>query len=354
VTKINLSKSHRRWNPLLQEWVLVSPHRSQRPWDGAIEKVLEKELPEYDSKCYLCPGNLRANGEINSNYKSVFAFDNDFPALMQEITDAKIFPQEKLSEIIKRKQERGICRVICFSPKHNLTLPEMDVKAIRKVIDLWIEEFENLARKKFINYILIFENKGQIMGCSNPHPHGQIWATQSIPNIPTKSISSQESYFSKHKKKLLNDYLNWELKEKKRIISQNKDWVVLVPFWAIWPFETMVLPRRSIQSISELTEEEKNNWAKILKDITIRYDNLFRTSFPYSMGIYQKPTDDKEYKGFQLYQVFLPPLLRSATIKKFMVGYELCAEPQRDITPEQAAVMLRSCSTKHYRTEKVK
>jgi len=354
VTKINLSRPHRRWNPLLQEWVLVSPHRSQRPWNGAIEKVLEKELPEYDSKCYLCPGNLRANGETNPKYKNVFAFDNDFPALMQEKTDAKNFPQEKLNEIIKTKQEQGICRVICFSPKHNLTIPEMDVKAIRKVIDLWVEEFENLASKKFIHYIQIFENKGQIMGCSNPHPHGQIWATESIPNIPAKSISSQESYFSKHKRKLLINYLNWELKEKERIISQNKDWVVLVPFWAIWPFETMVLPRRSIPTISELTEEEKSNWAKILKDITIRSDNLFRTFFPYSMGIYQKPTDGNKYKGFQLYQVFLPPLLRSATIKKFMVGYELCAEPQRDITPEQAADMLRSCSAKHYRTEKVK
>jgi len=346
--KISLSKSHRRWNPLLQEWVLVSPHRFKRPWAGAVEKVEEKELPEYEPDCYLCPGNIRANGKSNPKYRDVFAFDNDFSALTNEKNNKKHFIKV-LDSIIQVKTERGICRVICFSPKHNLTLPEMDAQAIRRVIDLWVDEYENLRKKFFINYALIFENKGQIMGCSNPHPHGQIWATESIPNIPAKLVSSQESYFKKQKSKLLIDYLNWEQKQKERIITQNEHWVVLVPFWAVWPFETMIVPKRSVQDILKLKEEERNSWVEILKDITTRYDNLFKISFPYSMGIYQRPTDGNEYKGFQLHQVFLPPLLRSATIKKFMVGYELCAEPQRDTTPEQSAEMLRKCSTVHYK-----
>lgn len=348
---MNLMTSHRRWNPLQKEWVLVSSSRCKRPWNGATEKVAEEKRPEYDPECYLCPGNRRASGEVNPQYKDVYAFNNDFAALMPP-ESSQIESLKDISGIIRLKVERGICRVICFSPRHNLTLPELDLPALRRVVDLWVEEYQNLSAKLHINYVLIFENKGQMMGCSNPHPHGQIWATESIPNIPAKSLASQEAYFAKYGTKLLCDYLEWELKEGERIIVKNEDWVVLVPFWAVWPFETMILPRRPVDAITELTEDEKDAWAAILKNITTRYDNLFKTSFPYSMGIYQRPTDGGEWAGHHFHQIFLPPLLRSATVRKFMVGFELCAEPQRDITPEQAAARLRECSTKHYKAER--
>ena len=345
---MRLMTSHRRWNPLKQEWVLISPQRWKRPWSGAVEEVSHEKIPEYDPECYLCPGNRRASGETNPEYKDVYAFDNDFSALMApREEDAESL--EHLNGIIRSKGERGICRVICFSPRHNLTLPELDLLSLRRVVDLWVEEHENLSTEPYINHVLIFENKGEMMGCSNPHPHGQIWATESIPNIPAKSLASQESYFVSNGTKLLSDYLEWELREGERIVTRNEDWVVLVPFWAVWPFETMVLPRRSVGAVTELTDNEKDAWAAILKNIAIRYDNLFKTSFPYSMAIYQNPTDGKEWAGHHLHQIFLPPLLRSATVRKFMVGFELCAEPQRDITAEGAAARLRELSTKHYK-----
>lgn len=345
---MNLMTSYRRWNPLKEEWVLVSTLRLERPWRGAVEKVTKEKLPQYHPKCYLCPGNKRAGGQTNPQYKDVYAFNNDFPALMPPETP-EIESLEALGGIIRLRGERGICRVTCFSPRHDLTLPELDLPALRRVVDLWLEEYQNLSAKSHINHVLIFENKGQMMGCSNPHPHGQIWATESIPNIPARSLSSQESYFAKHGSKLLSDYLEWELKEGERIITENEYWVVLVPFWAVWPFETMVIPRRPVGAITELTENEKDAWGAILKNITTRYDNLFKTSFPYSMGIYQRPTDSREWTGHHLHQIFLPPLLRSANVRKFMVGFELCAEPQRDITAEQTAARLRECSTKHYK-----
>jgi len=346
---MNFMKSHRRWNPLKEEWVLVSPLRCQRPWRGAVEKVFEEKLPQYDPECYLCPGNRRASDKVNPQYKDVYAFTNDFAAL-RPLESSQIESLKELAGIIHSKVEQGTCRVVCFSPKHDLTLPELDLSAVRHVVDLWVEEYENLGAKSYINHVLIFENKGLMMGCSNPHPHGQIWATESIPNIPAKSLVSQEAYFAKYKRKLLSDYLEWELKEGERIIAKNEHWVVLVPFWATWPFETMVLPRRLVGAITELTEEEKDAWAAILKNITTRYDNLFNTSFPYSMGIYQRPTDGGEWAGHHLHQIFLPPLLRSATVRKFMVGFELCAEPQRDITAERTAAQLRECSIKHYKS----
>ena len=347
---MNLMTSHRRWNPLKEEWVLVSSLRCERPWRGAVEEVAEEKRPEYDPECYLCPGNKRGSGETNPHYKDVYAFNNDFSALTSP-ENTQIESLRDLGGIIRLRVERGICRVICFSPRHDLTLPEFDLPALRRVVDLWVEEYQNLSTKLYINHVLIFENKGRMMGCSNPHPHGQIWATESIPNIPAKSLASQESYFAKHGTKLLSDYLEWELKEGERIIAKNEHWVVLVPFWAVWPFETMVLPRRPVGAITQLTEDEKDAWAAILKNITTRYDNLFRTSFPYSMGIYQNPSDGQEWAGHHLHQIFLPPLLRSATVRKFMVGFELCAEPQRDITAEEAAARLQKCSTKHHKVE---
>jgi UDPglucose--hexose-1-phosphate uridylyltransferase len=343
---MDIETSHRRWNPLKREWVLVSPHRTKRPWKGAVEKPSVEKRPEYDPTCYLCPGNTRANGEVNPHYPDVFAFTNDFAAVTP---DASTGSMDDQNGIILAKGERGTCRVICFSPRHDLTLPEMDVRAIRRVIDLWEEETRTLSQLDYVNHVMIFENKGAIMGCSNPHPHSQIWATESLPNIPASSLAAQEEYYAAHKKRLLEDYLDWELIQGTRIVAENNHWLVVVPFWACWPFETMALPKRHVREISELTDEEKNSWAAILKELTVRYDNLFTTSFPYSMGIYQRPTDGKEWNGHYLHQIFLPPLLRSASVKKFMVGFELCAEPQRDLTPEQAAERLRNCPTKHYK-----
>lgn len=347
---MSLMTSHRRWNPLKEEWVLVSPQRWKRPWSGAIEEVAREKLPEYDPECYLCPGNRRASGEINPEYKDVHAFNNDFSALMAP-EQGDIQSLEDLNGVIRSKGERGICRVICFAPRHNLTLPELDLPSLRRVVDLWVEQHKNLSSKPYINHVLIFENKGEMMGCSNPHPHGQIWATESIPNIPAKSLASQESYFARYGTRLLSDYLERELRQEERIVAKNENWVVLVPFWAVWPFETILIPRRPVGAIGELTEDEKDAWAAILKNITARYDNLFKTSFPYSMAIYQNPTDGQEWAGHHLHQVFLPPLLRSATVRKFMVGFELCAEPQRDITAEEAAGRLRESPTKHYKLE---
>lgn len=336
---------HRRWNPLKEEWVLVSPHRALRPWSGAIEKTNQQVKAEYDPNCYLCPGNKRSGAEndsskVNPNYTDVFAFDNDFPAIL-ESPEAECLEINQLNSIIQAQTTRGICRVICFSPRHDLTLAQMSVPAIRNVIDLWNNEYKILAALPFINHVMIFENKGEIMGCSNPHPHGQIWATESIPNIALKSCQAQEKYFSQNKTTLLNDYLKWEIEQNQRIICANQDWVALVPFWATWPYEAMILPRTVVTTIEQLSESQKDSWAAIIQDLTQRFDKLFQTSFPYSMGIYQQPTDNNPWSGFCLHQIFLPPLLRSASIKKFMVGFELCAESQRDITPEQAAQKLK-------------
>ncbi|MGI4833735.1 MAG: UDP-glucose--hexose-1-phosphate uridylyltransferase [Janthinobacterium lividum] len=336
---------HRRYNPLQDEWVLVSPQRAKRPWQGQQEKPQPDERPAYDPTCYLCPGNKRTSGEVNPQYEHQFVFQNDFSALLPD-GDTGTFEEGGL---LKAVAETGRCRVICFSPKHNLTLPEMEISEVRRVVDLWAAQYQELGADPAINYVQIFENKGFVMGCSNPHPHGQIWSERTVPDLPAKEGHAQKAYFEQHGRTLLSAYLELELKDKTRLVIENDTWVVLVPFWAVWPFETLVLPRRAVQDLTQLTDAERDGLADILHQLTVRYDNLFEISFPYSAGFHQRPTDGQEYPEWHLHMHFLPPLLRSATVKKFMVGYELLANAQRDITAEQAAERLRALPAVHYK-----
>lgn len=336
---------HRRYNPLLDEWILVSPQRSNRPWQGQTEKTIQEELPAYDSECYLCPGNIRANGEKNPDYQGVYVFDNDFGALLSD----KVEFSDNSTDFFSIKPERGINRVICFSENHSLTLPEMEKDAIKEVIDVWQQQYDELGSKEFINHVQIFENKGQIMGCSNPHPHGQIWAQSSIPTAVVKTQKSLKSYFERTGRSLLEDYLQKELETDERIILENESFVALVPFWAVWPYETMIISKRKAGNILEFSDAEKYDLAGIIKNLTIKYDNLFEISFPYSAGIHQSPTDGLSHPEWHFHMHFFPPLLRNAEVKKFMVGYEMLAEAQRDITPEQSAEILKNLSSIHYK-----
>ena len=328
---------HRRYNILTGEWVLVSPHRTKRPWQGKVEKVAGATRPDYDPTCYLCPGNTRAGGHDNPSYTDTFVFTNDFAALKPDSSDSSF---EK--GLLKAAGERGICKVTCFSPDHSLTLPDMTVEALEKVVDMWQREYLELGALDFIQYVQIFENKGDVMGCSNPHPHGQIWAQSSIPQEVAKKAERQLQYWQQQERSLLADYLEQELAEGERLVCQNEDFVALVPFWAVWPYEAMILPRRHFQHIGQMTTGEKRSFAAVLKDLTQRFDRVFDTSFPYSSGMHQSPTDGKPHPEWHFHMAFYPPLLRSATVKKFMVGYELFANPQRDITAEMAAEKLRS------------
>lgn len=338
---------HRRYNILTGEWVLVSPHRTKRPWQGKLEKVVAEERPSYDADCFLCPGNLRASGEKNPDYREPYTFQNDFSALLPG------GPQNEINDgLLTAKSETGLCRVVCFSPDHSLTLPVMEVLDIVKVVKKWKEEFAVLGAKEDINYVQIFENKGDMMGCSNPHPHGQIWSQLSVPVEVEKKSRFQKEYWEKKKRSLLSDYLEQELKAKERLILQNEHFIALVPYWATWPYEAMIIPRKQLQHIGQLNEVEESAFAEIIKGLTIKYDNLFHTSFPYSSGIHQQPTDGKDYPEWHFHMSFYPPLLRSKTVKKFMVGYEMFAGPQRDITAEEAAATLRNLSDVHYTQEK--
>ncbi len=339
---------HRRFNPLINEWVLVSPHRAKRPWQGQKETVANDGRPEYDPECYLCPGNVRANGEINPQYTSSFVFDNDFAALKQEEID---FDESTSGGFFTARPERGIAKVVCFSPKHNITLPEMDLPTIEEIIRTWQREYTDLGNVDYINYVQIFENKGSVMGCSNPHPHGQIWAQSSLPTQIEKTQTSLKNYFDKTGSNLLLDYLAKELEAKERIVIENQHFVALVPFWAIWPFETMIVCKRHITKITDFNDEEVAAYALTLKQLTAKYDNLFETSFPYSSGIHQAPTDGQEHLEWLFHMHFYPPLLRSASVKKFMVGYEMMGESQRDITAEKSAQMLRDLSDIHYKSK---
>ncbi len=339
--------SHRRYNALTGEWVLVSPHRTKRPWQGKVEKPPVDDRPEYDPKCYLCPGNERIGGEKNPEYKDVYVFQNDFSALVPDIPDGDFIK----GDLFRAESERGFCKVICFSPRHDLTIPEMEVDAIKKVVDLWQKEYKEIGGLDYINHVQIFENKGDIMGCSNPHPHGQIWAQTSVPGEPAKESIKQKEYFEKHGKTLLEDYVAEELASGERVLVENDHFVALVPFWANWPFETMIISKKAKQSLAELNEEEKLALADAYKKLTVMYDNLFEVSFPYSAGIHQAPTDGKDYPEWHLHMHFYPPLLRSASVKKFMVGYEMMANPQRDITAEQAAEKLRALPTVHFKEQ---
>ncbi len=336
---------HRRYNALTGEWILVSPHRSKRPWQGQVEKAQEEQRPQYDPTCYLCPTNPRVGGDSNPDYKSTFVFTNDFSALLSDTPNGAMND----SDLLKAESEQGICKVICFSPRHDFTVPEMEVDGIKEVVDLWCNEFAELGKIDFINYIQIFENKGSIMGCSNPHPHGQIWASKLIPIEISKEIDNQKAYFEKHGRTLLEDYVAKELQLKTRILAENDTFVALIPFWAVWPFEGMILPKKAKANLLELTDAERRDFADMYKTLTVMYDNLFEVSFPYSAGIHQAPTDGGEHPYWHLHMHFYPPLLRSASVKKFMVGYEMLASPQRDITAEGAAERLRSLPTVHYK-----
>lgn len=337
---------HRRYNPLNDEWVVVSPHRTQRPWLGQQEKSAQEHRPEYDPKCYLCPGNERAGGLRNPPYSDTFVFRNDYSALLPDTPSDGGSP-DTLQRI---EPANGECRVYCFSPRHDLTLAEMEIPAIRRVVDVWADQITELGET--YKWVQLFENKGAAMGASNPHPHGQVWASSFLPQLPAKEDAAQRGYAAQHGHPLLLEYLDRELADGSRIVEQSAHWLMVVPFWAIWPFEYLLLPRRHVLCLPDLTPEERDDLAAFLRTSLIRYDNLFETSFPYSMGWHGAPTgpDAGDCSHWQLHAHFYPPLLRSATVRKFMVGYEMLAEPQRDLTAEQAAKRLREQSTQHFRS----
>lgn len=362
---INFDAPHRRLNPLTGEWVLVSPHRARRPWLGQVEKIPPEYLPPYDPTCYLCPGNNRAAGRVNPPYTGTFVFDNDFPALLRPgdtaspeddqelpastqsgpgILRAPLFPP-----LFQVQAESGICRVVCFSPRHDLTLPELSQLEVEQVLRTWIDQCRELGAVDDIAYVQVFENKGAMMGCSNPHPHSQIWAASQVPVEPAKELVTQMEYSRRHGACLLCDYLAAEEQRGERVVCHNKHFTAVVPFWAFWPYEILLVGKRHIESLDDLQPEEVAGLADILRRVTTRFDNLFEVSFPYSMGFHQAPIDESHKDSWHLHAHFYPPLLRSATVRKFMVGYEMLAMPQRDLTPETAAESLRTLSEIHYK-----
>ncbi|KAG0180989.1 galactose-1-phosphate uridyl transferase [Apophysomyces sp. BC1021] len=339
------SHSHRRYNPLTRTWVLCSPHRTQRPWQGQQESGHVEDRPSYDPSCYLCPGNKRANGDINPEYTTTYIFQNDFAAVR---TDQPTL-ERTADPLLRVEGVRGECHVICFSPRHDLTMAEMTKNEVFVVVQQWIESYESM-KNKGIQYAQIFENKGAAMGCSNPHPHGQMWCTDHVPVEPQAELEALAAYRKDHDRCLLCDYVQRELNERTRVVIENESFVCVVPFWAVWPFEVLVLPKKHEADITKIGNPE--DLADILRRITCRYDNLFECSFPYSMGIHQAPLDEHSEFGHDLSHFhlhFYPPLLRSATVRKFLVGFEMLGEPQRDLTPEQAADRLRQLSDTHYK-----
>ncbi len=333
---------HRRYNPLNGEWVLVSPQRTQRPWLGQVEPPPDIDQPTYDPNCYLCPGNTRAGGSRNPGYRGPFVFTNDFSPLVPD-TGTKTIVSHPL---LRAQGEAGTCRVVCFSPRHDLTLPQLPLEQVRAVVDVWAAQTTELGAS--YRWVQVFENKGAMMGCSNPHPHCQIWAGTALPNLPTREDEQQKRYYQDNAEPLLLAYACVESAAETRVVFQNEHWLVLVPFWAVWPFETLLLPRRHVLRLPDLSAAERDTLALALKHLLSRYDNLFQVPFPYSMGWHGAPMDRQDYAYWQLHAHFYPPLLRSATVKKFMVGYEMLAEAQRDLTAEQAAEQLRQLSDVHY------
>ena len=353
-----LDTPHRRYNQLTREWVLVSPHRAQRPWLGQVEKTAPENLPRYDPTCYLCPGNSRVGGAIqNPVYESTFAFDNDFAALLPDTAHSSLAtPHSPLttphSPLFIAEPESGLCRVVCFSPRHDLALPELSQAEVENVIRAWTDQTRELGALDFIHYVQVFENKGAVMGCSNPHPHSQVWAVNHLPNEPAKELNAQQGYWLNHQTCLLCDYLGEELRAQERLIAANEHFIALAPFWAVWPFEILLMSRRHCGALTDLDQSEVASLADLLRRVTAKYDNLFEISFPYSMGFHQAPTDGQPHEAWHFHAHFYPPLLRSATVKKFMVGYEMLVEAQRDLTAEQAAARLRHLSDAHYRSRK--
>jgi len=335
---------HRRFNPLIRQWVVVSPQRTQRPWRGKVEHPPAVPRHAYDPDCYLCPGNPRAGGARNPTYSSTFFFDNDYPGLLPDPPQVDV----NESELLVAGTERGVCRVLCFSPRHDLTIARMSAAELQQVVDAWVEQSQSLGSLDWVQHVQIFENRGEIMGASNPHPHCQIWAVSHLPNEATREQTSQQEYGDQHHSCLLCDYLKLEMGHKERIVCENEAFVVLVPYWAVWPFETLLVSRRHFGGMDELAPRERGLLGDILKRLTVRYDNVFEVPFPYTMGFHQRPTDGQQHPEWHLHAHYYPPLLRSATVQKFMVGYEMLATPQRDITPESAAARLREAGEVHY------
>lgn len=352
IESMNLEYPHRRFNRLTGEWVLVSPHRARRPWLGQVEKVPPEHLPAYDPNCYLCPGNARSGGAKNPAYSSTYVFDNDFPALLRP----DMAPEGSKSQTVQdgkpfflAEPEWGLNRVVCFSPRHDLSLPEMDQDQVEQVVHTWTEQTRELGAIDYIAYVQVFENKGAMMGASNPHPHSQIWATSHLPNEAQREKHTQADYLHEHGACLLCDTLQAERAAGERIVAENEHFTALVPFWAVWPFEILLLSNQHRSSLTGLSPQEVSGLADIMRKVTTRYDNLFEISFPYSMGFHQAPTDGGDYPGWHLHAHYYPPLLRSATVRKFMVGFEMLGMPQRDLTPETAAERLRLLPEVHYR-----
>jgi len=336
---------HRRWNPLRQSWVMVSPHRTQRPWQGEVGQKATPSGITHDPQCYLCPGNERAGGKLNPRYEGVFSFVNDYAALLPDSPDAV---EAQASSLLVAEPARGLCKVLCFHPDHSLTLARMTREEIRPVVDAWTREYEELGGLDWIEYVQIFENRGAMMGASNPHPHGQIWSTGFVPDEPAAETVAQREHLNCTGHCLLCDYAEAERAAGKRVVFENEHFMAVVPYWAVWPFEVLLFSRRHLGALPELNGDERDALADALKRLTTRYDNLFETSFPYTMGFHQTPTDAEEHPEWHFHAHFYPPLLRSATVRKFMVGFEMLGMPQRDITPEGAADRLRACSEEHF------